>query len=326
MPDRRHYYCGRGMTMTNEIDIKLREAEQNARRLEKIDTMLESLRADKNELEQKRYRLQKEMEKEQLDVDKLENSGLAGLLYTVLGKYGEKLEKEKAEALVAKLKYDQAVRELEEVNAEIGKLRAERMKYKDSHNEYNALYAQKAEIVKKSATKAAEDILRLEEKLREKENLIREIREAINAGKSAQTYLKMAEDHLESAKGYGVWDMLGGGLLADIAKHSHIDDAKDAVEKAQTMLRRFKTELADINISQDIRFETGGFTKFADFFFDGLIADWSMQSRIESTYASISNASAKVRNVINKLEAMERETYAQISHINAEIKRLVLES
>lgn len=312
--------------MTNDIDIRLREAEQNVHRLGRIETMLESLKEDQNELEQKKYWLQKEMEKEQLDVDKLENSGLAGLFYTILGKYGEKLEKEKSEALAARLKYEQAVRELEEVRSEIEKLRAERMKYRDSRYEYNTLYTRKKEMVKESGTKAAEDILRLEEQLRTKENLLREIREATDVGKSALTYLDMASDHLDSAEKFGVWDILGGGLIADIAKHSHIDDAKDAVEKAQTMLRRFRTELADVSISQDIRFETSGFSKFADFFFDGLIADWSMQSRIENSKSSIMSASGKVRNVLSRLDSMEREVNTQISNIQNDIKRLIMDS
>jgi hypothetical protein len=312
--------------MLNEIDAKLKEAEQNAHRLDKIEAMLESLRADKMELERKKHHLQREMEKEQLDVDKLENNGLVGLFYMVLGKHGEKLEKEKSEALAAKLKYDQSVKELDEVTAEIDKLRTEKMKYKDSHNIYNTLYSQKKEMVKKSGTKASEDILDLEAQLRSEENMLKEVREAIDAGKSALAYLDRAGEHLGSARSYGVWDMLGGGLLADIAKHSHIDDAKSAVEAAQSKLRKFKTELADIDISQDIRIETDGFAKFADFFFDGLIADWSMQNRIAQSQWSVSNAAGTVNSVLRKLETMERETNSKISNIKAEIKRLILES
>lgn len=312
--------------MLNEIDIKLREAEQNAHSLDKIEAMLESLKSDKNELERKTYRLKNEMEKEQLDVDKLESSGLLGLLYMVLGKHGEKLEKEKAEALAAKLKYEQAVKELDEVAAEIEKLRTERMQYKDSRDLYITLFSQKKEMVMNSGTKAAEDILNLEQQLRSKENYLKEIREAVSAGKSALSFLERAAEHLESARSYGVWDMLGGGLVADIAKHSRIDDAKTAVEAAQRNLRRFKTELADVDISQDVRVETGGFAKFADFFFDGLIADWVMQSRIESSQSSIYDASRRVSGILYKLGDLERATDAQITIIKAEINKLILES
>ena len=115
-------------------------------------------------------------------------------------------------------------------------------------------------------------------------------------------------------------------MLADLAKHSQIDDAKYAVDAAQQKLLAFRTELADVDISQDIRFETDGFSKFADFFFDGLIADWSMQSRIKNSLSSINAAAERVRNVLRRLEAMEEETVSRISASKAKIKKLVLES
>jgi len=51
-----------------------------------------------------------------------------------------------------------------------------------------------------------------------------------------------------------------------------------------------------------------------------------MQSKIENSQSSIHNASLKVRNVLKRLEAMEREANAQISYLNSEVKRLILES
>lgn len=314
------------MLVLTDIDAKLKEAEQGALQLKRIDAMLQSLRDEKLELEKKKIRLEGELEKEKLDVDKLENSGILGLFYTVLGKYGERLEKEKAEALAAKMKYDQAVKDFEAVETEIKRLRSERVKYQDYPHIYEYLYAQKMKSVKESFGKEATEILDLESRIGYDENRIKEIREALEAGRSALSYLELASEHMNSASNYGVWDMLGGGLLADLAKHSQIDDAKYAVDAAQQKLLAFRTELADVDISQDIRFETDGFSKFADFFFDGLIADWSMQSRIKNSLSSINAAAERVRNVLRRLEAMEEETVSRISASKAKIKKLVLES
>ena len=44
--------------------------------------------------------------------------------------------------------------------------------------------------------------------------------------------------NLNSAEGWGTWDLLGGGLISDLAKHSHIDDAKNDVANAQNLLRK----------------------------------------------------------------------------------------
>lgn len=47
-----------------------------------------------------------------------------------------------------------------------------------------------------------------------------EIREAIDAGNRALDALDEALGHLKTARGLGVWDMLGGGFLSSLLKHS----------------------------------------------------------------------------------------------------------
>ncbi|NLL62799.1 MAG: hypothetical protein GX241_00935, partial [Ruminococcaceae bacterium] len=44
------------------------------------------------------------------------------------------------------------------------------------------------------------------------------------------------------------------------------------------------------------------FVKFADFFFDGLISDWIVQSRIHDSQESVNNVRRDVNNVLDKPE------------------------
>ncbi|MSA03534.1 hypothetical protein GKG47_18860 [Lactonifactor sp. BIOML-A3] len=60
-----------------------------------------------------------------------------------------------------------------------------------------------------------------------------EIQEAKTAGRQALEALEEAEDFLQSARNMGIWDMLGGGLLADIMKHSRLDKATRCLEAAR---------------------------------------------------------------------------------------------
>lgn len=53
----------------------------------------------------------------------------------------------------------------------------------------------------------------------------REILEAVAAGEKALMNLERAESALRSARGWGIWDLLGGGLIVTYAKHSRMDDA-----------------------------------------------------------------------------------------------------
>jgi hypothetical protein len=263
------------------------------------------------------------LEKEDFDVKKLEGNSLAGIFYSILGRLEEHVEKEQREALAAKLKYDQAVRDLEDVKHEISKLCSERTKYVDCERKYDSLYAQKKGLLMKSDPEKAQCLLDLAEHLSASKNALKEIKEAISAGRSVISTLENAMSSLDSAGGWGVWDMLGGGLISDLAKHSHIDNAKYEAERAQTLLRRFRTELADVKISDDICFETGGFAKFADFFFDGLIADWFMQSKIQNSHESVSRVRSQVQSVLNKLNSLESQESSRIRKAETEIKELI---
>jgi len=43
--------------------------------------------------------------------------------------------------------------------------------------------------------------------------------------------------------------------------------------------------------------EIGDFLTFADYFFDGLIADWLVQSKIQDAKAQVENAIIQVRQI-----------------------------
>lgn len=309
--------------MYTEINKRLEEAQQGVFRLYKIDSMLKGLKDEQLSLERKVSELKTILDKEDLDVKKLEGNSLAGIFYSVLGRLEERLENEKKEALGAKLKYDQAVRDLEDVKHEISKLCSERGNYMDCERKYESLYAAKRDMLIKSDPDRAQKLLNLTEQLNNSKNALKEIREAISAGRSVISSLEKAMSSLNSAEGWGVWDMLGGGLISDLAKHSHIDNAKYEAEQAQILLRRFRAELADIRIREDIHIETGGFAKFADFFFDGLIADWFMQSKIKNSHESVSRVKSQVQSVLSELSSLESRESSRIRKVETEIDELI---
>lgn len=312
--------------MYSELNKRLEESQQKISRLNKIDSMLKELRNDESELNHKVYELKSVLDKEKLDVEKLNKTNIASIFYSVTGKLNDKLEKEQREALAAKLKYDQANYDLESIRAEISKLIEERENYKYSVNEYNKLYTEKKNLLINSYDASANKILETTKRIEASKSNIKELREAVSAGKSAVQSLEAALESLSSAKGWGTWDLLGGGLFSDLAKHSHINDAMGEVENAHSKLRRFKSELADVRINYDIRFETEGFVKFADFFFDGLIADWYMQSKINNSYESVSNVKNQVESTIYRLQQLENREKVNLKELENELNKIVINS
>ena len=106
------------------------------------------------------------------------------------------------------------------------------------------------------------------------------MKEAMDAGERALATLKSAQEKLNSASNWGVFDMFGGGLFSTIMKRSKMTDAQNLMETAKMDLKLFQKELKDVNVPLDLRIEVGSFLSFADFFFDGFVADYLVQSKI----------------------------------------------
>ena len=125
----------------------------------------------------------------------------------------------------------------------------------------------------------------------------KEIQEAIQAANHALACLRQADAYLQSAKNWGLFDMLGGGALTTFFKHSKMDDARYEMERAKRALQSFRKELADVDQRLHLSLEIGDFLTFADYFFDGLIADWLVQSKIQDAKTQVENAIIQVRQI-----------------------------
>ena len=130
----------------------------------------------------------------------------------------------------------------------------------------------------------------------------REMKEAMDAGERALTSLRNAQEKLNSAGNWGLFDMFGGGLFSTIMKRSKMDDAQQLMEAAKSDLKRFQRELKDVNIPLDLRMEVGSLLSFADFFFDGFVADYLVQSKISEAKEQVSDAIIRVEQILNELK------------------------
>ncbi|MGN0290401.1 MAG: hypothetical protein ACI4C5_00610 [Lachnospiraceae bacterium] len=135
------------------------------------------------------------------------------------------------------------------------------------------------------------------------EAMKKEMMEAIQAGERALFSLRTVEKKLNSARNWGIFDMLGGGFLTDLIKHSNMNDASAYMEEAKQNLLIFQRELKDVQIHFNLTMEISSFLTFADFFFDGIIADYLMQTKIADARDEVENAIYQVQQVLNELRA-----------------------
>lgn len=308
----------------HHFDERLQQLSQDMARKRKLESMLHDLMMQKYELESKVAKLKAEKDKEQADVDKLEGGSLSAFFYGLFGNKEEKLAKEKEEAHAAAVKYDAVVKELDAVIQDMQKYQAEAATYINAESEYTVLLTKKAYDIKQEKGPAATQILQMEERSAYLESQKREVQEAIAAGTSAHQKAEAALSKLSSAKGWGTWDMMGGGFLSDMAKYSAMDDAQRMIESLQVDIRRFKTELSDISINPNLQVSVDGMLRFADFFFDGLFMDWAVLDRINRSYNQVMQTSNQIQNMIGTLRSMITNIEKEQENLKTQIDNIIL--
>lgn len=304
---------------------RLDELRQKVAGKQQLEAKLKELRSQKWEYERRMISFRVAFRKEQEDVEKLEGRSLANYFFAVIGKLDGKLDQERQEAYAAKVKLDAAGAEVQRIEQDISRILAELAEIGDAEAEYNRLLEEKRAELTASGTGTAEQILNLEQGIAVLETQKKEIREAISAGFSARGTAEQILTELNDADNWNTWDMLGGGgIITHVVKHSHLDSAQDLVSELQSKLRRFKTELADIQISADVQVNIDGFLRFADYFFDGLFADWAVGSRISQSYDSVSATKSKITRTLEKLEKMQTAVDDEIVRLKAQLDELIV--
>lgn len=129
----------------------------------------------------------------------------------------------------------------------------------------------------------------------------REIQEAVQAADRALRALNAARDCLRSAGNWGIADMLGGGTFFTLMKRSKMNGAQRELSNARDALRAFARELSDVDGALRIDVCSDDFLHFADYFFDGLVADWLVQRRINDAKAQVEDAITRVTQLRNRL-------------------------
>lgn len=307
-------------------DEELQTLQKQLARKKHLQALLKELHSQRAELEQRVSELKAVMDKEQSDVERLEGRGLTALFYGIVGKKEEKLNEQRREAVTARAKYDVATQEMDLVLRRINRYEEELVSYDKVEMRYAYALKQKVQLLKSTATPVSEKILQYEEQLSNLENQKREIKEAISAGTKAKNIANQVLSELDDAEGWGTWDLLGGGLISDLAKHSSLDDAQEEIEHLQVQLRRFKTELADVTIRAEMQVNVDGFLRFADYFFDGLFADWAVLDKIEESQAEVKNIISQIQAVLDKLASMLSRAENEQKTVQAKLDALVVEA
>ena len=306
--------------MLQQINDRLMEIQEKKRRKEKLESLLDSAEEAYRQEKERLDKLKTVVDREKADVDRLEGLGLTALFCAVLGGKEERLKKERQEFLRAKLERQECQDSVNALQEEMDSLVMQIGALKNVDAQYADALKQKERFLVDSNTEEARSLFTLSEKLGRLQSQKRELDEAVEAGYAAQREMAGAVASLQSAGNWGVFDMMGGGLIATAVKHSKMDKAQGHAHLAQQKVRRFQRELKDVQVDV-VAFDgidVGSFMNFADYFFDGLIVDWMVQSRINTSRENVQKASGQIMRVLAKLEQVRTKIDGEINQIARE--------
>lgn len=312
----------------NYYDSELQRLQSEIMEKQRTDAKLSDLFLQQSDLEKRTDELEKIMRKEQDDVDRLNGRSLTAFFYRATGKMGEKLTKEEAEAYAAAVKYDAAKNELQAVNNDIEYCQRRLSELQDCEQQYEKVLKEKTEQIKQSGVPEAGRIMQIENEIAFLENQQKEIQEAINAGNQAFYIAQKILEDLDSAKNWSTFDLMGGGLIADMAKYDKLNKVQDQIQDLQNALRGFRTELADVTerISGNLYVEIGDFLHFADYFFDGLFTDWMVYDKINDSRNRTMQTSDQIQKLLGQLNEMDNDLCSKKDNLKEELKQTVLKS
>ena len=290
----------------------LRALQQQLAQKGHWEAQLQALKDQQALLRRTIQALEKAKQAEQADVDRLEGRTLAAFFYNATGKLEEKLTQERREAYAARAKYDAACRELAQVEGDLLRVQGELEHLVTCQQDYDRALRAKAQALKAGGTPAGLQVIQAEETIANYTCQIKELQEAISAGELAQGTIQALLQSLDSAEGWGQWDVFGGGFLADMAKYSHLDDAQAQVEQLQSQLRAFQRELADVEVQVDLQFTMDSFLRFADVFFDNIFTDWAVLDKISHARAQAQQTKGQIDSLLAGLQAQLTEAQAAL--------------
>lgn len=299
-----------------KLSIVRNERDRVRRRLDTAEVQL-------REASEIRDQLYEKLSKEQRDVVKLGKFSIMNKINEWTGKWDVQMEKEIAEVAEAELLYNEAEKTVVDLEAEVCQFRIE-MKNPDFiyiDEDWSDFLQEKQTWIRRYDSEANALLHKIADERISIRSILREVTEAEEAGEKAIRALENALDRLDSAEGMSTWDtFLGGGMLVSALKHSEIDKSKDHMQTAERALRRFETELMDV---QDMVVESYAVNQkdiytFTDIFFDNMFSDFIVHSRIAETKSKLTDVLTEVGRVLNQLKRKKDEMNAALAHLDIE--------
>ncbi len=313
------------MNKISAIQKEIKATIEEFESIKNIESHVNEININLKSAFEKLKALDKNLDKELNDINKLEKFGLKSLFYKTLGNKEEQMEIERQEYLEASLKYKELKERIELMEYEKDVLNK---KLRQLPNLEAKLAALKKDRENEILT-TGDDIIRNEFKeiLHQTDvNILirKELIEAIDEGEKALAILKKVIQSLRQAGGWGRWENYDR-RRQQYYKRQAIDSAFSFMTRAQHQLNIFTRELKDLG-DNNIHFNLNKlkFNNATDFFFDNLISDWIIQQKIKNSLTNVDSNMASVNRIVLSLKKELSDTEKKLKSLDDKREQFLL--
>lgn len=316
-----------------DISSKIQEIKIQLENIQRADRYRQELERVRSTQTAEVDRLRKALDEEHRDLDELDKWSFKELFVKIIDKE-QQLEQEKEEYLHAAIAFQDAQKEVELVEFEIGVLREKIAQREALERELQALYDQReATILENDQDHPLKPVLA---ELARWNQIDRELEEAVLHGVNAQSILEAIAQHLIRGKNW-----INNGLRD--ANHSlrmivqEVDEARLRLPKLRLEFVKFEQELKEVfqypeledwehNQWQGLRQvqqlvqELGGFTQHL---IDGRTNSLSLPHQLHRTHTLADNLRHQTETSVKWLQLEREKAGNQIRHLQEKKRELL---
>jgi hypothetical protein len=301
------------MSIQKQLEVKIAAFKSLELAKKYLNKLEDRITISQNKLDRLSFILEKEYD----DLENLEKLSIRGLFEKILGNEKAQLEKERQEYLIAALNYNEAKKSLELLSFEKNILLKKLTNYNETKSELHSLIRQREQSLIIEDQLAKQLISDINKKIDANIANKRELQEAILVGLKVKKKFKKIVADLDQVVLWGNYTLNQPDL--HLRKMAYVNKARDNAYITKQLLQQFEDELNDIYTPQNTPIQSSLilFRNFIHSFFENLISDWVVLTKIQNALTTIHQVNNKVIKILQTLQ----HDLNQIDNSLKELKR-----
>lgn len=292
----------------NDNIKRLRELQEKKLRKVRLESLREELTTQQRELSEICLRLKNEVVSEHKDVEQLKKPGVKSLLFSLIGKKEKKLEQEQREVREAQLKYENAVREQQNVENRLCTVEAELSELEKYTAEYDFL--RKKLLMEINDAETLQRVSALNDR-------IYKISEVKNEIKQVLEHMESVRNHLKEAERWASAVQIAGGEAEERSMYHELDLARRAMGHLQVQIEQLQLQLTELGVKEEISFSANIVSGFKN----RMLSGTAVIQMVKHVYGQNYITKVKLQSVLEQLDVLQRKTEEQLDNCFMELIR-----